>query len=255
MNSQTLETVRSYLRQQLELGMPDFILAHKPAPVQPCIASVPPESSATTAAAPARPAGGELSFEEKRKALHELYHSVKSCANCTLANLRKNFVFGAGNASGPVMIIGEAPGEEEDLQGLPFVGAAGQLLTKMLEAINLDRKKDVFITNVLKCRPPGNRDPETVEAQGCRAILIRQIEIIAPKAILLLGRIAAHQLLQTTESLGTMRTAAHAYNGIPVIVTYHPAALLRYKQYKPAAWEDLQKLQTLLKQLGTYATA
>ena len=133
------------------------------------------------------------------------------------------------------MVIGEAPGAEEDEQGLPFVGAAGQLLTNMLAAINLNRNKDIFITNVLKCRPPANRSPESAEIQLCTPLLCRQIEIIKPRAILLLGRIAAHAVLGISESIAKLRSKVHDYNGIPAMVIYHPAALLRNAQYKRPA--------------------
>jgi DNA polymerase len=188
----------------------------------------------------------------KRAVLAELFHQVKTCQQCGLGKTRKNFVFGTGNPEALFMIIGEAPGEEEDLQGQPFVGAAGALLTKMLSAIDIDRKKHVFIAYILKCRPPHNRNPETAEVQACSNILSRQIEIIAPKVILLLGRIAAHALLDTTDSISKMRSGAHEYRGIPVFVTYHPAALLRNDEYRRPAWEDLQKLQKTLKDSGVY---
>jgi len=188
----------------------------------------------------------------KRAMLAELFHQVKTCQQCGLGKTRKNFVFGTGNPEALFMVIGEAPGEEEDLQGQPFVGAAGALLTKMLSAIDIDRKKHVFIANILKCRPPRNRNPELTEVQACFSILSRQIEIIAPKVILLLGRIAAHSLLDTTDSIGKMRSNAHEYKGIPVFVTYHPAALLRNDDYRRPAWEDLQKLQLTLRDAGVY---
>lgn len=188
----------------------------------------------------------------KRAVLAELFHQVKNCRQCGLGKTRKNFVFGTGNPEALFMVIGEAPGEEEDLQGQPFVGAAGALLTKMLSAIDIDRKKHVFIANILKCRPPQNRNPETAEVQACSGILSRQIEIIAPKVILLLGRIAAHALLDTTDSISKMRSSTHEYKGIPVFVTYHPAALLRNDSYRRPAWEDLQKLQKILKDVGVY---
>jgi DNA polymerase len=188
----------------------------------------------------------------KRAALAELYHEVITCQQCGLGKTRKNFVFGTGNPEAFFMVIGEAPGEEEDLQGQPFVGAAGALLTKMLSAIDIDRKKHVFIANVLKCRPPHNRNPELTEIQACSSILSRQIEIIAPKVILLLGRIAAHTLLDTTDSISKMRSNTHEYRGIPVFVTYHPAALLRNDSYRRPAWEDLQKLQVTLRDAGVY---
>jgi uracil-DNA glycosylase len=191
-------------------------------------------------------------LQEKRTALRELYYRTKGCTKCGHAQTRSHFVFGAGNANASLLVIGEAPGAEEDKQGLPFVGKAGKLLTDMLAAIKVDRKDDVFITNVLKCRPPENRTPESSEIISCLPLLKEQIEIIRPKAILLLGRIAAHALLECSDLLSAMRTRVHQYQHIPAIVTYHPAALLRNSQYKRPAWEDLQKLQKILKKLGCY---
>jgi uracil-DNA glycosylase family 4 len=187
-------------------------------------------------------------YEKKRSDLAVLFR--KNCNACHLASKRINFVFGSGNAAAPIVIIGEAPGEDEDNQGKPFVGPAGQLLTKMLSAIELDRNKDTFITNVLKCRPPQNRNPESSEIISCKPILEAQISIIKPRVILLLGRIAAHSILNKSDSIAKLRLEMHDYNGIPAIVTYHPAALLRYSEYKKPAWEDLQKLQKLLMTLG-----
>jgi DNA polymerase len=181
-----------------------------------------------------------------RDALVKLYNENKSCMACGLGKLRRNFVFGSGNAHASLMLIGEAPGADEDEQGLPFVGKAGELLTKMLAAINLDRKKHVFIANVLKCRPPENRNPEQTEVLACKHILLSQIDIIRPKVILLLGRIAAHTLLDTKASIAALRTQTHRVAGVPAFVTYHPAALLRNEDNKRPAWEDMQKLQRVL---------
>lgn len=194
-----------------------------------------------------------VTFDQKRAALRVLYY--EGCTKCSLAKTRKTYVFGEGRADGPVMVIGEAPGADEDDQGLPFVGAAGQLLNSMLAAIGLDRKKNVFIANILKCRPPENRNPESSEIITCLPIIKKQIDIIKPKAILLLGRIAAHSLLSTTDSIAAMRGKTHLYNNIPSMVIYHPAALLRNPEYKRPAWEDLQKFQKLLTDLGVYESA
>ena len=179
---------------------------------------------------------------------------MAGCTKCPLAASRTKFVFGAGNADAPVMIIGEAPGQEEDEQGLPFVGAAGKLLTSMLAAINIDRTTDVFITNVLKCHPPQNRNPETAEIVACLPMLKRQIDILQPKAILLLGRIAAHALLDISDSIAKMRLRTFDFNGISTVVTYHPAALLRNADYKRPAWEDLQRFRDLLSTAGVYGS-
>lgn len=210
--------------------------------------------SAVPGTSPAVPTAGvpSSSVADKREALKELF--IAGCTKCHLAQSRRKLVFGGGSAEAPVMVIGEAPGRDEDEQGLPFVGAAGQLLTNMLAAIGLDRTKDVFITNILKCRPPGNRNPEAGEIVTCIPLLHRQIGIIAPKAILLLGRIAAHALLEMNDSIAKMRSRVLAFNDIPVMVIYHPAALLRNAQYKRPAWEDLKQFQSLLASMDIYGS-
>ncbi|MBD3393285.1 MAG: uracil-DNA glycosylase [Chitinivibrionales bacterium] len=239
----TRNAVQAYFRQQAELGMPGYIFGSDVLSGIQSGAAVP---GTRPASLPGQPAGD--SYEAKRRALVELYRATENCHNCPLDDTRTKYVFGAGNAEANLMIIGEAPGEDEDRQGVPFVGAAGQLLTKMLAAIDLDRRKDVFITNILKCRPPGNRNPSDAEAEACAGILARQIEIIAPAALLLLGRVAAHRLLGRTESLAKLRGEKLDYKGIPVVITYHPAALLRNPQWKRPAYEDLQRLQAMLKE-------
>ena len=184
------------------------------------------------------------SAEADKDALVSFCNEIKDCTKCALSSSRRHFVFGAGNPNARVMLIGEAPGEEEDRIGEPFVGKAGKLLDKMLKAINFSRE-DVFITNILKCRPPGNRDPLPDEIATCVPYLHRQIELIKPDIILVLGRIAAQTLLQTSSSLGKLRTQPHNFSGITLIVTYHPAALLRTEEYKRPAWEDLKLLRKL----------
>jgi uracil-DNA glycosylase len=179
--------------------------------------------------------------------------SVSNCRKCILADSRTHFVFGTGNPRARLMLIGEAPGEEEDKQGKPFVGKAGQLLDKILAAIGFERG-EVYIANVLKCRPPGNRDPLPEEMALCLPTLQNQILIIQPKVILLLGRVAAHAVLRTLSSLTSMRGKVHRFRvsgtqGIPVVVTFHPAALLRNPQWKHETWEDVQKLRLLYDEL------
>ncbi len=176
------------------------------------------------------------------KGSDDFYHQIKNCTKCHLGYTRTNFVFGVGNPQAKLMLIGEAPGREEDLQGEPFVGAAGKLLDAMLAAINFKRE-DVFIANILKCRPPENRDPRPEEIETCKPYLLRQIQLIQPKIILALGRISAQVLLETKSPLGQLRGKFHDFNGIKLLVTYHPAALLRYQQYKRPAWEDLKLLR------------
>lgn len=178
-------------------------------------------------------------------ALESFYHQIKECKKCPLGQTRTHFVFGVGNPDADVMFIGEAPGYDEDQEGKPFVGRAGQLLNLMLQSIGLKRD-DVFIANVLKCRPPNNRDPLPEEIEKCEPYLLRQIELISPRLIITLGRFAAASLLRTTISLGKLREEIHSYNDVPLIVTYHPAALLRNPQLKSQAWVDLKKIKEFL---------
>ncbi len=167
-----------------------------------------------------------------------------SCQKCGLARTRTSVVFGSGRTDADLVFIGEAPGAEEDRQGLPFVGAAGQLLTRMIEAMGLTRE-DVYIANVIKCRPPNNRDPKPDEIAACQPYLLQQIEQIAPVVICTLGRFAAQTLLQTTESMGRLRGKIFEYQGAKLVPTYHPAALLRNTQWKRPAWEDLKLVRKL----------
>ena len=179
----------------------------------------------------------------------ELAQQVSNCQLCELHATRKQAVFGVGNQQADWLIIGEAPGADEDRQGEPFVGRAGQLLNAMLKAIGLTREQ-VYIANILKCRPPNNRDPKPEEAACCSPYLQRQIELIQPKMILALGRIAAQRLLQTNTSLARLRGQVHTLetSQSPVIVTYHPAYLLRSPAEKRKAWEDLQFAQHFMAQ-------
>ena len=188
------------------------------------------------------PRGGE-SREERiaRMDWAALQAEVAQCAACGLHKTRTQAVFGVGDRHAQWMIIGEAPGAEEDRRGEPFVGRAGQLLNAMLQAVGL-RREEVFIANILKSRPPNNRDPRPEEVAACAPFLKRQVELVAPKVILALGRVAAQNLLDTDSRLGAMRGKVYKYSpaGIPVVVTYHPAYLLRTPRDKRKAWEDLQ---------------
>ena len=173
-----------------------------------------------------------------------LREAVASCRACALCESRQQTVFGVGHPRAHWMIVGEAPGEQEDRQGEPFVGLAGQLLDNMLQAIGLTRaeappERQVYIANTLKCRPPKNRNPEPAETATCAPFLERQIALVQPRIILAMGRFAAQALLASTEPLGKLRGRAHAWRGVPVIVTYHPAYLLRTPADKARAWEDL----------------
>jgi DNA polymerase len=171
-----------------------------------------------------------------------LQDEVSACVKCGLAATRTRTVFGVGNLHADWLVIGEAPGAEEDRQGKPFVGAAGKLLDAMLQAIDLSREKNVFVANMLKCRPPGNRDPKAEEVAACLPYLMRQIAAIKPKLILAVGRIAAQSLLATDVPLGRLRGRVHRFGPLStaLIVTYHPAYLLRSPAEKRKAWEDLK---------------
>lgn len=167
-----------------------------------------------------------------------LRNSVAVCTRCELAKSRTNTVFGVGNPDADWMIIGEAPGAEEDRRGEPFVGRAGKLLDEMLRAIGQDRGS-VFIANILKCRPPNNRDPKPDETAACRGYLERQIEFVRPRIILAVGRVAAQNLLGSDAAVGRLRGRAHDFGGVPLVVTYHPAYLLRSPSQKSKSWSDL----------------
>jgi DNA polymerase len=185
---------------------------------------------------------------EKTTSLDELEKLICNCTKCRLHEKRNKFVFGTGNPNADVLVIGEGPGAEEDKQGLPFVGRAGKLLTDMLKAIKFERE-EVYIGNVVKCRPPENRTPLPDEMETCMPYLKKQCELIKPKLILCLGLTAAKGLLKKRESLGELRKSIFNYEGAKVIVTYHPAALLRNPHWKKDCWEDLKKFRKLYEEL------
>ncbi|MEC8689607.1 MAG: uracil-DNA glycosylase [Candidatus Neomarinimicrobiota bacterium] len=178
--------------------------------------------------------------------INVLKNEVKNCYKCSLSASRTNTVFGYGDFNASLMIVGEAPGQQEDLSGNPFVGRAGKLLDKMLTAINRSREKDVFICNVLKCRPPENRDPTLHEIKECEPYLVNQIDLIKPKLIVALGRVAGKTLLGVDKSLKDMREEIRNYHDFDLIVTYHPAALLRNPNWKPEAWNDFKWIRSLI---------
>ncbi len=176
----------------------------------------------------------------------QLAARVAECEACELHKSRKHTVFGIGTHVAKLMVIGEAPGAEEDRRGEPFVGRAGQLLNAMLGAIGLQREQ-VYIANILKCRPPGNRDPRPEEVVRCAAYLQRQVALVKPRVILAVGAVAARNLLMRDEAVGRLRAQEHRYRGIPLLVTYHPAYLLRSPEQKAKAWQDLQKAVRLIR--------
>ena len=260
MNSGDMELLAKFVAQRLEMGETEWFL--KPELLSLDKANNTGTPSGVSEKVPHHEISGDMvSFEgrtlEKKpydsdsfsdscileqKSLDELYTAVCGCKRCPLGHNRKKFVFGSGNSQADIMFIGEAPGADEDMQGLPFVGRAGRLLTKMIEAVKL-RREDVYIGNILKCRPPGNRDPNADEIDKCEPIFIRQIEIIKPKIIFALGRISGQTLLRSKSPLNALRGKLHDYHGVKLIVSYHPAALLRNNRWKPAAWEDLKFLR------------
>jgi DNA polymerase len=181
----------------------------------------------------------------------ELKSEVSGCVQCGLHQSRTQTVFGVGDQNADWMLIGEAPGAEEDRLGDPFVGQAGRLLDNMLASIGLGRTRNVYIANVLKCRPPGNRNPEPAEVARCSPYLLRQIELVKPKLILAMGRFAAQTLLNTDASISSLRGKVHRYAGVPLIVTYHPAYLLRTLPDKAKAWQDLVFAKKTMEKMGT----
>ncbi len=214
------------------LGLFPLWRRREPASPRAPVDSVEQPPPAVDLGSPAQPAIAEMDWETLRQA-------VLTCTRCDLHRTRTQGVFGVGDPHAEWLIVGEAPGAEEDKQGEPFVGQAGRLLDAMLAAIGLRRGDNVYIANVLKSRPPKNRDPSPQEVAACLPYLERQIDLIRPKLILALGRFAAQSLLVTDTAIGRLRGQVHRYRGVPLIVTYHPAYLLRNPADKARAWEDL----------------
>jgi DNA polymerase len=211
-----------------------------------------PEPAAAEPAAPLPPGGGQGEGPQGRKSaqvvrgskaeqLAELEREMANCTECSLASTRTNLVFGVGSPEADILFIGEAPGADEDAQGIPFVGRAGQLLTKIIGAMGI-RREDVYIANILKCRPPENRNPRPTEVVHCLPYIRRQIAVIRPKVIVCLGGVAAKTLLQSDMPVGRMRGTFLDYEGIPLIVTFHPAYLLRNPGGKTEVWEDMKRV-------------
>ncbi len=216
----------------------------KSAPAAPVSKTVPQPVAQKTFA------GGSSSLisPSGNESLDSIRADLKDCRKCKLSPTRKNIVFGSGNPNADLMFVGEAPGADEDEQGLPFVGRAGQLLTKIIEAIDLSRN-EVFICNILKCRPPGNRNPETDEIAACEQFLFRQIASVKPQIICALGTFGAQTLLRTTESIGRLRGRLIDYRGLKLIATFHPAYLLRNPNEKRKVWEDMLVIRRYLDSL------
>jgi DNA polymerase len=228
-----LSEILSYLS---EIGYGDLYLrpaAPAPRPVPAPELTVPPLQVVESPAAAA-------------PELEALAATVAGCTRCRLAEGRKNVVFGSGNPDADLRLVGEGPGAEEDRQGLPFVGPAGELLTKIIQAIDLKRE-EVYIANVVKCRPPGNREPQPDEVQACRGYLEKQIALVRPRILVALGRTAAQTLLGNESPIGQLRGRWYQVLGIPTMVTYHPAALLRNQALKRPTWEDMQQVRDRLR--------
>jgi DNA polymerase len=260
-----LETAARMYGGDLLLPVALLPVAPRPAiaPAVRAAAPAPPPARAIPAAPPPRPAPERITAPVAAAtaapvhaapsdtiaaggSLADLRTEVLACRRCKLCEQRKTVVFGEGNPTPPVLFVGEAPGAVEDRTGRPFVGPAGQLLDRILENAMGLRREDVFIANVNKCRPPGNRDPEPEEVAACLPYLRRQVELLRPRVIVALGRIAAHNLLGTQQPMRALRGRDLAYEGIPVVVTWHPAFLLRDPSHKRETWEDIKRVNRLL---------
>jgi DNA polymerase len=224
-----------------------------PAAEAPALAPAPPR------VVPIRERGESMPLDARRSRIAALEWSefaadVDACNACALCRTRNRSVPGVGDVNAEWMFVGEAPGADEDARGEPFVGQAGRLLDSMLAALGMDRSRNVYIANVLKCRPPGNRTPEPLEAEACRPYLERQLALVKPRIIVALGKSAAALLLGSDASIASLRGRVHRYQGVPLIVTYHPAYLLRTLHDKAKAWEDLLLARRTLAEGATKAS-
>ena len=249
------DLVARWLRQRRELGESELVLETSAALALTAAAAPPsvspagappgevftPRERAAGATAPG-PTGLEIVQIGDLAALRDV---ALGCPRCRLSETRTRVVFGEGNPDAEVVVVGEAPGAEEDRTGRPFVGRAGKLLDLMLASVGFPRES-VFICNVLKCRPPGNRNPQADEVAACSPYLLRQLELVRPRAIFAVGTFAAQALLATTVPIGRLRGAVHSYQEIPLVPTYHPAALLRNPAWVRPAWDDLQRLRAIV---------
>lgn len=239
--------VATYLRQQAELSGSEVffdslsqeealrLAAKRPLPVEPQGVTSP--AGALSGPAPSLPLSADYTT---------LRDQALACTSCALAETRNQVVFSDGNPKARLMVVGEAPGAQEDKTGMAFVGQAGKFLDLLLASIGLSRKENVYICNVLKCRPPGNRNPLPGEIESCTPFLKKQIELISPEVILAVGNFAAQFLTDRKTALGKIRGEVYSYQGVPVVVTYHPAALLRNSGYTRPTWDDLQILRQVM---------
>jgi uracil-DNA glycosylase family 4 len=229
--------IYDFYRQPVPDGVPVQLMEslESPAQIVPPITSMPKDKSPSHPTAP----------KDKPAALKIIREDIGDCTRCRLHERRTNIVFGVGNVNPDIMFVGEGPGADEDEQGEPFVGRAGQLLNNMITAMGIKRE-DVYIANVVKCRPPGNRTPENDECDTCSPFLLRQIEVIQPKVIVALGATAAKTLLAVNDSMGNLRGRWYDFKGSRLAVTYHPSYLLRDPRQKKEAWKDLQMVMKYL---------
>jgi DNA polymerase len=243
-NERLVRQARQHLQSLQSAGVEFVARKELPPPIQADAGAAPPLSLFDDPAAAAEAGPAEPTIEQRRQSLVLLAEQVSTCPRCPeLASTRTQTVFGDGQPGAEICFIGEAPGKDEDQQGIPFVGAAGQLLNKIIAACGLKRE-EVYICNILKCRPPNNRTPLASEAANCRSYLEKQLELVAPKYIVALGGTAAQNLLGVTTSMGKLRGRFHDYRGIPVMCTYHPAFLLPHRspEKKKDVWEDMKML-------------
>lgn len=189
---------------------------------------------------------GNVRAASPGETLEQIWTELQECTRCGLHRFRQNIVFGEGDPHAQLVFVGEGPGGEEDLQGRPFVGPAGQLLTRIIQAMGFQRE-EVFIANVVKCRPPANRTPKPEEMATCRSFLFRQLRAVSPTVICALGGVAAQTLLETGDRISQLRGRMHRWQGIPVMPTYHPSHLLRHQEHKRAVWEDMKQVIAYLK--------
>jgi DNA polymerase len=245
LSPETQKQILARVNYYRDMGIHDFYRR----PVNPASESVPPEHELAEAVM----AGPYISLfdspppatQDKPAALKTIREDIGDCTRCRLHKGRTNLVFGVGNVNADIMFIGEGPGADEDAQGEPFVGRAGQLLNNMIAAMGI-RREDVYIANVVKCRPPGNRTPERDECDTCSPFLLRQIAVIQPKVIVALGAVAAKNLLAVNDSMANLRGRWYDFRGVRLLVTYHPAFLLRDPRQKKEAWKDLQMVMKFL---------
>jgi DNA polymerase len=231
--------MQGYVRYLQRLGLTDLpVTLAPPGPVGAATPPALPSASAVSPQVPSTPTAPAIR-------LAQLADAVRDCRNCRLHAGRTQVVFGTGDPTAALVFVGEAPGHDEDVQGEPFVGPAGQLLTRIIAAIGLTREQ-VYLLNVIKCRPPQNRNPQPDEVAACRPILQAQLACLQPRVICALGAFAAQTLLQTEEKISRLRGRFHLLGAIQVMPTYHPAFLLRSPQHKRAVWEDMQRIQDVL---------